>query len=202
MKTVSIISGSVVIAAAISINTIIPASVTLNVGDDGSCVNKVGSYGYGKSMFSLRPKKDAKGDFLKPSAFWIGPGEYHLLIWHNDRINSMTHFRHEQLAPFTYGEWHDIKQVDTFTVSRPSTMLFFVVTPILAIGGYFLSRFRRTSIALFVLLIFFVFFIVLGFSLIAETIATLPLLAGIGWIAAPIFGSSLALKRNASSELV
>ena len=110
MNAVSIISALIVIATVISDFTFIPASTTVHVGDDGSRVNEIGRYGYGKSIFSLRHNKDANGIPLQPSAFLIGPDGYHLLIWHNDKIDSMTHFRHEQPVPNTYGEWHDIKK--------------------------------------------------------------------------------------------
>lgn len=163
----------------------------MNVGDAGARVNEIGRLGYGKSIFSLRHMEDADGEPLEPSAFLIGPDGYHLLIWHNHRIDSMTHFRHEQSVPGTYGEWHDVKQVETFTVNRPSSLPFFVGVAILGAGGFFLARFRRTSIVSLAVLTLFVVLMVLVSSTLAGTFAVLPMLFGIGWISALVFGQSL-----------
>ncbi|MEQ1904530.1 MAG: hypothetical protein ABL888_10120 [Pirellulaceae bacterium] len=201
MNAVTIISGSIVIAAAVSIFAILPRTVTINVGDAGSRVDEIGRYGYGKSIFSLAPKRDADGNRLEPSAFLIGPDGYHLLIWHNDKINSMTHFRHEQTVPNTYGEWHDIKSVNSFTLDRPSPFPFFVGIAILCIAGYFLQRFRRTSIALYTVLTMFVLLMIAGFSTLAGTFAILPMLVGLGWLAAPILGRSLRNNQQTTAEV-
>ena len=152
MNTVTKISGLVVIATIIGFFFLMPSSTTLRVGDNGERVHEIGRYGYGKSIFSLRAPRDVDGEPLRPSAFLIGPDGYHLLIWHNDKIDSMTHFRYEQPIPNTYGDWHDIKNVDSFTVARPSPTPFLTGIAILCSAGFLLHRYRRTLIALYFLL--------------------------------------------------
>ncbi|MDB4370975.1 hypothetical protein N9Z44_02625 [Mariniblastus sp.] len=201
MNAVSIISALIVMATIISYFAVTPASTTIHVGDDGDRVNEIGRYGYVKSIFSLRHNEDTDGKPLRPSAFSIGPDGYHLLIWRNDKIDSMTHFRHERSVPNTYGDWHDVNEVDSFTVDRPSPIPFFVGIAVLGVAGYVLKRFRRTIIVLYALAVLFVTLMIVGISTLAETFAIIPMLIGIGWLAAPILGRSLANNRQPPAEL-
>ena len=178
------------VAVTLAILFAIPANVTLNVGDDGTRVREVGMYGYGKSIFSLAPSRDDDGERLSPSAFSIGGG-WHLLVMHNDRIHSMTHFRHEQPVPNTYGEWHEVNDVSSFSVARPSLLPFFLGLAVLAIVSYVLAGFRRTSRVLFVILTLLLGLFVVGSSLLAETFALLPCLFAVGWIIAALLGNRL-----------
>lgn len=187
---------AIVVAATASIFVLLPPSVTLNVGDPGSRVNQIARYGYGKSIFSLRHMKDAAGVRLEPSAFSIGPNGYHLLIWHNDRIDSMRHFRYEQPVPNTYGDWHDNKLVESFTVPRPSVIPYFAGLVIIGLAGFSLARFRRTSIVLFILLLVFVALMVLATSVVAETLAVTPILFATGWVFAALAGRSISGQRT------
>lgn len=200
MKVVSVVSGLVVIATMLCYFVAIPASTTIRVGDTGYRVNEIGRYGYVKSVFSLSPKYDAAGNRLEPSAFLIDFDGYHLLIWHNDRIDSMTHFRLEQPVTNTYGDWHDVKEMDAFTIHRPSPIPFFVGVLILFAAGFLLKRFRRTSIVLYLFLILLMIVMTIGFSVLAGTIAVLPILVAIGWLAAAVFGNSLAFKSDAPTK--
>ena len=100
LETFMKILAGILVAITLAIVFAIPTSVTLNVGDDGNRVHEVGRYGYGKSIFSLAPSNDEDGARLYPSAFSIGGG-WHLLVMHNHRINSMTHFGYEQHVPLS-----------------------------------------------------------------------------------------------------
>ena len=183
---------AIVVAATVSIFVLLPSSVTLSVGDPGSRVYQISQYGYGKSIFNLRRMEDTDGVRLEPSAFAIGPDGYHLLIWHNDRIDSMRYFRYEQPVPNTYRDWHDSKLVETFTVPRPSTIPYFVGMVILGIAGFTLARFRRISIALFIVLLIFVALMVFATSVLANTIAIMPALFATGWVFAALAGRSMS----------
>ena len=186
---------AIVVAATVSIFALLPTSVKLSVGDPGSRVYQISHYGYGKSIFNFRRMEDADGVRLEPSAFTIGPDGYHLLIWHNDRIDSMRHFRYEQPVPNTYGDWHDSKLVETFTVPRPSTIPYFVGMVILGVAGFTLARFRRISIALFIVLLIFVAMMVFATSVLANTIAIMPALFATGWVFAALAGRSMSELR-------
>ena len=201
MNAATKISASILIAAVVCVYAIFPATTTISVGDAGSRVNEIGRLGYGKSVFSLRHMEDADGVTLKPSAFLIGPGGYHLLIWHNERIDSMTYFRHEQPIPNTYGESHDVKQVETFDVKRPSSIPLFIGVVVLGVAGLLLTRFRRTSTALLVILSIFVSLMLFSLSILADTLAILPFLFGVAWIAAFVLGRSIVGRSQTSAEL-
>lgn len=193
------ILAGVMVAITLAIVLAIPASVTLNIGDNGTRVHEVGRYGYGKSIFSLAPSKDENGARLRPSAFSIGGG-WHLLVMHDHRINSMTHFRYEQPVPNTYGEWHEVNDVASFTVARPSLLPYFIGLVMLAFLSYILARFHRTSRVLFVILTLLLVLFVLGSSALAETFALLPCLFAAGWIVAALFGNRMRGYINTNGE--
>lgn len=195
-NSVSIISGLILMVTVVSYFVIIPASVTLHVGDDCDRVNEIGRYGYIKTRFSLR-----NSGGITSSAFRIGPDNYYILISHNDRIVEMTHFRHERPAQGGYGERHDEKEVESFTVKRPSPSPFFIGIAILGVTGYLLIRSRYTSIVLYSILILFVIVMVFCYSDLADTFAVQPMLVAVGWLAAPILGHSIAHNRKPDIEL-
>lgn len=193
------ILAGILVAITLAIVFAIPTSVTLNVGDNGNRVHEVGRYGYGKSIFSLAPSNDEDGARLYPSAFSIGGG-WHLLVMHNHRINSMTHFRYEQPVPNTYGDWHEVNDVASFTVARPSLLPYFVGLLILAFVSYVLAGYLRTSRVLFGILTLLLVLFVVGSSALAETIALLPFLFAAGWINAALFGNRLRGYLNTNGE--
>ena len=197
MKTLA----GILVSITFVIAFVIPTSVTLNVGDDGNRVHEVGRYGYGKSIFSLAPSKDDDGVHLYPSAFSLGEG-WHLLVMHNHRINSMTHFRHEQPVPNTYGEWHEIDDVSSYTVTRPSLLPYFIGLLVLAFTSYVLAGFLRTSRVLFGILVVLLGLFIIGSSLLAETFALLPFLFVAGWLTASLLGNCLRryTKTNGSVD--
>ena len=196
MNAFSKTCAAIVIATTVSIFAVFPRSITLNVGDPGSKVAQIARYGYGKSFFSLRRVVDAEGVRLEPSAYAIGPNGYHLLIWHNHRIDSMRHFRYEQPVPNTYGEWHDSKLVESFTVLRPSTIPYFLGLVMIGAAGFFLARFRRVSVVLFILLLVFVTLTVMAVSVVSQKFATMPLLFATGWVFAALAGRSISKHRT------
>lgn len=199
MNAVSIISGLMLIATVVSYFAIIPVSVTVHVGDDGDRVHEIGRYGYIKTRFSIKNRRDAGDEPLQPSTFWIWPDDYHLMIWHNGKIDSMEYFRIERpVPPNRRGEWYDHKEVDSFTVDRPSPGPFFRGIAILGGTGYLLKRFPRTSIALYAILILFVILMVVCYSTLAETFAIQPMLVAVGWLTAPILGRSMTHHRTFS----
>ena len=187
MNTFSKTCVAILVVATVSVFVLLPPSVTLSVGDPGSKVNQIARYGYGKSVFNLGEKTDAAGVRLDPTAFSIGPNGYHLLIWHNGRIDSMRHFRYEQPVPNTYGDWHDSKLVESFTVPRPSVVLYFVGLMMSGLAGFSLARFRRTFILLLIFLVL---------TVLAVSVAILPVVFAIGWVCAALIGRSVSGHRT------
>lgn len=181
------VSASFLIVATVLLLLFSPAEVTVRVGDEAARVHAIGRMGYPKSRFSLARKADPDGRFPEPSAYSIGGG-WHLLIWHKDRIERMTHFRHESLEASGYGEWHEVRQVDSFTVSRRWIGYYFVGLGIATAVGALLGKFPRTF---YLLLILYTVFCTIGFiavSCLAETFAVDPLLRLVGVVSGAVFG--------------
>ncbi len=194
MKTTTLIAVICVAFSTVAIIFLMPARVTIQVGDHSGKVRQIGQYGFGKSFFNLAGKRDSDGKELKPSAISIGGG-WHLLIWHNDHVDSMTHFRHVQVNPNTYGEWHDVNAVQSFTISRPSLIPYFVGVAMTFSVSLLLGRYHAISFILFALLLTFVALMVFVLSTLAETFALLHFLFGVGWISAAMIGYITVLPR-------
>jgi hypothetical protein len=178
MRAVATISGITLAATATCFVAVVPASTTIRVGDNADRVNAIGQYGYEQWLFSMR---GAKGSIpLKHVSFAIGPDSYHLLVRYNAKIHSLTHFRYEQRVPGAYGERHDRKDVESFTVPRPSPGPFVVGVALLVAGGYLLQRFCFIAMALYLALVLCVVLMIVKYSILAGGLAILPVLVGVG----------------------
>lgn len=192
MNVISGISSLILIASVISYFAMLPASVTVHVGDDTKRVDEIERYGYKKSRFNVM-REDRS---LRPSAFMVGPDACHLMIWHNDKIVSMTYFRPTERR----NAWLDVQEMDSFTVHRPSPSPFFFGMAILGVAGFLLKASRQTAVAWFSVLILFVALMLIRSWARTEGFAIQPMLVAVGWLTAPIFGRSMMHRRQSDAN--
>lgn len=194
MNVTSGISSLMLIASVISYFALLPASVTVHVGDDTNRVDEIKQYGFIQSKFSVIHEDRS----IHPSSFRIGPDAYHLMIWHNDKIVSMTYFRYEG-RPNTYGKWLDVQEMDSFTVHRPSPSPFFYGMAILGVAGFLLKGSRQAAVAWYSVLILFVALMLIRSWTLVEGFAIQPMLVAVGWLTAPIVGRSMTHRRQSDA---
>ena len=164
-----------------------PTEVTVRVGDDAARVHLIGRMGYPKSIFSLARRPDPDGRIPTPSAYSIGD-DWHLLIWHKDKIERMTHFLYVSRGPGRYGEWEHVRKVDSFSVSRPSIAYYFLGLGIGAAVGTLMVKFPRIFYLLLNLYIALCMLRVIAVSCFAETFAADPMLRLVGVASGAVLG--------------
>ncbi len=194
MNAVSIASGLILIATAVGYFAIVPESITIHVGDDGSRVNEIGRYGYTRCRLAILCRGTNDGILREPSIFYWPDGRM-LCICHSDQVDSISHFRHERPDPNQYGQIYDDVDVDSFTVERPRYP-FLSRIAILGVVGYLLKRFPLVSLSLYAVLILCLMVWILRLSTLNETVPGLPMLVTVGWLTAPVFGHSITFRQR------
>jgi hypothetical protein len=213
MRATSIVTGVVMLATTAFLCIVVPANRVIAVGDDASALRAFKFYGYPTTMFSVVPC-GVNGRWLTPAFFRLG-GEWHLRVWHDDRIQSITHFLcvpHEH----QYSDFIQNRDMKSFTIPSSSLSPYCVGLAVLLGMGWAAhgsKQARRVGLAILLLLV------VLGnlaVARFAESVAMFPVLISIGWVAAFLFGTSVfqparvktprsrpeqAVKRSASAAI-
>jgi hypothetical protein len=174
----------------------IPANRVISVGDDVSAVRAAEIYGYSKSLFCLSSKAAGFQTPMTPVAFCLGGG-WHLLVWHDDRVRRLVHFQYVDCGRNRYGDWIHTREVQSFDVSRPSLLFYFVGLAFLFGMGWATYRSRRVYRVVTVILLSLV---VLGNLLVgglAEFVAMFPIVVSIGWVAAFLVGANIIPSTSA-----
>jgi hypothetical protein len=185
-----ITAGVLTVAATALACLAIPASRTISVGDDKSAVGRIEIYGYPKSFFCLSSKAAGFATPMTPVAFNLGDG-WHLLVWHDDRVQRLVHFQHVPSAESRYGDSVHTQWLESFDVPRPSLVYYFIGLAVTLGIGCATNRSRRCRrIAMAAMLSV----IVLGnltIGCFAVSVATFPICVSLGWAAAFLLGESL-----------
>jgi hypothetical protein len=199
MRMLPITAGVLTVAATVVVCLVIPASLAISVGDGKSAVGAIEVYGYPKSFFSLSSKAAGFDTPTTPVAFNLGDG-WHLLVWHNDRVQRLVHFQYVPSGESRYGDWIHARRLESFDVPRPSLAYYFVgLTVALGIGWATRRSRWRYRIAMGSLL----FVIVVGdlaACCFAVSVATFPICMSLGWVAAFLLGGSLRRDENDGSD--
>ncbi len=189
MRNASIAAGVLILAATVVICLVIPANQVISVGDDASTIRAIELFGYPKSLFSLARRRLADGKPLTPVAFCMDDG-WHLLVWHNERVQFLTHFQYVP-RKHSYGDWIHTRDVESFTIPRPNLLFYFIGLVVLLGIGWATRRLKLIRrIVLGVLL----FLVVLGNLVVgcfAESLALFPICVSLGWVAAFLLGANI-----------
>lgn len=199
MRNISIASGILMAAATVVVCLVIPASRVISVGDDVSAVRAVKIYGYPKSYFCLSSKAAGFKTPMQRVAFCVGDG-WHLLVWHNDRVQRLVHFQYVSRGMHRYGDWIHTREVESFEVPRPSLVFYFVGLGVLFGLGWITHSFKWIHRIVFGLLLFLVVLGNLVMGGLSESVAMFPLLVSIGWVSAFLLGANLFRSAHAEKS--
>lgn len=199
MRTKSIVVGILAVAATAILCVVIPASRVISVGDDVSAVRAIEIYGYPKSHFSLSSKAAGFETPMTPVAFSLGDG-WHLLVWHNNRVQRLVHFQYVSRGEHRYGDWIHTRQVKSIEVLRPGLLFYFVGLGVLFGLGLATHRFRtiyRVVLGILLLVVVLGNVAVGGF---AESVAMFPICVSLGWGAAFLLGANIFRTTHAEAS--
>ncbi|MFZ1937394.1 MAG: hypothetical protein WCB27_14100 [Thermoguttaceae bacterium] len=185
MRAISIVAALVTVAATVVLCLVVPVNRVISVGDDASALKAFKFYGYPETGFSLTAFQYPKDGRLVTPTFFRLHGQWHLQVWHDDRIESMMLFEcvpHEH----AYSDWINTSDVKSFAIPRATLLPYFFGFAVSFAVGWGL---RRLRLAHPLIQATAVLEIIVG-DIAAAGSTAFEILVSLGWAAAFVFGAN------------
>lgn len=204
MRVSSLFCGVALAVNLVLLLVLVPASITLRVGDPVFRTNEVAEFGLHRSYPSFSMVLDKEGKELTPTVFVIDQ-KYDIVIWSGEsQIRQLVEFRWIQRARVKSEQRLKATDVNSFTIHRPSLVPFLAGSGILLLIGGVLGWRRRPAGITAALVGTIVVFHWVGRFALAGTPSAFVGFTGAGVLLAFVFGICLGreFRQRCEIELV